>query len=127
MVRSTQEAMYAPKYPDATKAPLAMLMEVEIIDRRMDDDFDREDAIDESGARGGDDVSSPIISSLPPPRVVYMSPLPIRVIVDRSFHLLPRGWLLPPLIAVIFAVIPVVVVAVRLALAIDDDDGCGVK
>ena len=71
MVRSTQDAMHAPKYPDATKAPLAMLMEVEIIDRRMDDDFDNDEAIDEIGARGGDnDASSPAASLPPPPRGV---------------------------------------------------------
>lgn len=117
--------MYAPKYPDATKAPLAMLMEVVIIDRRMDDDFDREDTIDAIGVRGGDDVSNPTTSLTAPPRVVVMSPPPpIRGIVDRLFHLLLRGWLLPPLIAVIVVMIAVVV-AVRLALALDDDV-CGV-
>ena len=76
--------MHAPKYPEDTKAPLAMLMNVAIVDRMMDDDFDSTDVNEDIGAEGGDNLSStpsklPAPDPPPPPRSVVnvMSPVPM--------------------------------------------------
>jgi hypothetical protein len=118
MERIIHEAMHAPKYPENTKAPLATLNDVAMMDRRVEVDFNRTDDTDEIGG-GHNNISSP--SPPPPPRTddaaVARSASSILAVLDRS-HLLLRGLMLsPPFILVtdgasVGAVTSITVVAV---------------